>query len=160
MIKLKYLDTYKNAQNLAREELKTLVQDKSISLNERWELFKKFGKGLAGEDGWIQRPACFREKFGTAIEDYYLDGEMTSRHETVRWVDWVEYIQETFDDEPDRIYKTRINNPDFDYETMDKTRSYDEQRYIRNEVKMTQEDIDAFKEEIMEDFKWSFVFDW
>lgn len=155
----KYLNTWKQAKELAQDELKTFVQDKSKPLDERWALFMQYGDDLAGRKGWLWHPDALDKFSGTRnqLEDNFYDGE--GRGSTIEIERWVEYLQDVLAD-GETVYNVKKHNPEYRTEAHDESRSFSDQYYIRTIETLTQEDIDNLKEEAMQEFIYSFEFDW
>jgi len=100
-----------------QNDLKVYVQDKSLPLSDRWEIFCLAGnEDLVPTSGWI-------EYYNSVdIEQYLADRQ---RYSTV----YLEYAIEFFEERDD-------------------------------DKRMEDEEINTFKEEILNKFIWSFELDW
>lgn len=139
-MELKHLGTYKNARQLAQAELKSIVQNKEINIEERWRLFKEHGEDLAEHYIFIYRPEVMPEE----LFDYLFDGDNISRHQTVTVEGILDILSDFMEDKDYITIKT------FD----------DNYNKVKKDIYVGKEMINALKEEFMEDFIWSFEYDW
>ena len=104
-----------------KESFKEFCQNKSIDIEDRWEVFEQIG-AFFGVDEWSI------VDFKSLPEEFIMyDGDMhTERYQTVNTVNIIQYIEECSEDNSEF---SGIN-------------------------------IDEVKEEILDKFLWSFVYDW
>ena len=107
-----------NIKQSLTADVKEYVQNTSIPLEDRWEVFKKCGVGK--EESYIQHIIFNGEDI--------CDTEPFSKYETIFLVNVVENKE-------------------------------DDLQYYKD-VDFTRESIEAFKEEVLNQFIWSFEYDW
>lgn len=98
-----------------QNDLETYVQDKSLPLSDRWEIFC-----LAGDKDLLVHDIYIVHYESMNMDDYWYD---INRYSTIKMVDVVEYFEERKD-------------------------------------KFLGEELNLFKEEILDKFIWSFELDW
>ena len=104
-----------------KESFKEFCQNKSIDIEDRWEVFEQIG-AFFGVDEWSI------VDFKSLPEEFimYARDMQTERYQTVNTVNIIQYIEECSEDNSEF---SGIN-------------------------------IDEVKEEILDKFLWSFVYDW
>ena len=118
--------------DLFKSDFKEYVQDKSIDLENRWELFLMGGHLFADEEVYIKRFKCLaRETIMFDEKPFY-----PQRTQRIYTQDVVKTITEIKEEE--------------DYDSMCQT--------VVNSIKKL--NIDDLKEEILQKFLWSFGYDW
>lgn len=110
----KQIEEFLDVKKQLAEQLKVWVKDKSIPLDQRWELFVK--SELGEKSNWIER-------FEGIDSDLYYD----------------EFY----------IHKYQTTTVDYLYECA-----------CENDILVTDEDKEAFKEDVLDQFIFSFKFDW
>lgn len=135
----KYLDTYKDAKKLAKQELKSFVQNKTIPFDERWSVFEKYGDGLAEIQSDVFNFTCLSDDANRAIWDDY------SRRDIMN-------TERIFDNLSFCLSK----NKPFKYNGWDNT----EKCHRKFELTVTEELINTMKEEMMQAFVIAYKIDW
>lgn len=134
-----------DAKAAAAAKVKAYVQDTTEPLDERWAYFLKKKMGSTG--GWIHHFESFNnEKWKqwcrNALEDRLY--EYLDRYREVTMFELDESLSELLNEE--KVFT--LDGPT--YET----------RSEKRKVQFTKEDYDAWREEVLKDFMWSFTFDW
>ena len=140
----KLLDELGRIKEEATLELRALVQDKTIPLDERWSAF--ISSGLGEHLDWIQHFQSLKPKFNNSEQavDDYLFGEK-DRHQTITVDDLYRRLGYVLDD--------------FDGKTSYTAWTKNAQ-YEKLETVIEQDDLDSFREECLSKFLYSFDYDW
>jgi hypothetical protein len=133
----KYLDTWKEAKQLATDELKAFVQDTSKDLKERWEVFQKYGEGLAKTEG-------FYYDFDNVIPSNVTE-RLINEPDRYRIYETSELI-EALEDMVGKTYTITKYGENYT--------SYPENYLITEEV------VAQAKEKVLSDFVYDFEYDW
>jgi len=108
-----------------QKELKTILQNKETSLEERWSLFESYGESVLEVNSWV-------ENFEILGEDFcYYDNFFTERREKLLYTTLVESFEDRIDDD-----------------------------FYEDERKLTREQINDLKEEMLRTGHCGFIFDW
>ncbi len=138
----KEIKSLKAAKASCDIKLKKYFADKTVSLEERWDLFCE---SEAGEyQGYIQHFDFCKKDFGgkrNAFEEFF--NQYRERHETVHFASALEDADEWIGQEI-----TVVSGYEYDKTLETKV------------VTITQEHLDAFKEEILGKFMAGFTYDW
>lgn len=128
-----FFSEYRAAVEMMRQQFTTVITDKSIPLNERWELFKKAPTELKETTCWVVNFNTLNEAEGGHVSWYDMFG--VDRHQTVEMLDIIERLEEIIE-----YGQTKIKAKQF---------------FIDNPAK-----LDDLKEEILSMNLQSFVYDW